>query len=176
MSNQPSASDRSSKTRRGRGCLSDALKPLAVAITKNTVAMLFSYSSPSQAQYDNPSSIVAASPPGTPSALSLEISSSMIRWSPRKFYRLRSSPSTSASKSMGLRPNETLTCVFHQGPSDQLKMTVCNTAVLHLLSVDPAHAAESNRNYWACAQWGSSWCPRSPATSNAAIHQTENSC
>ncbi|WP_221033931.1 hypothetical protein, partial [Pseudomonas amygdali] len=40
-------------------------------------------------------------------------------------------------------------------PSDQLKMTVCSTAVLHLLSVDPAHAAESNRNYWACAQWGS---------------------
>ncbi|PYD06862.1 hypothetical protein DND58_31170 [Pseudomonas syringae pv. pisi] len=34
-------------------------------------------------------------------------------------------------------------------------MTVCSTAVLHLLSVDPAHAAESNRNYWACAQWGS---------------------
>ncbi|RMR11505.1 Transposase, partial [Pseudomonas amygdali pv. ulmi] len=30
-----------------------------------------------------------------------------------------------------------------------------STAVLHLLSVDPAHAAESNRNYWACAQWGS---------------------
>ncbi|WP_238595804.1 DUF4113 domain-containing protein, partial [Pseudomonas savastanoi] len=31
----------------------------------------------------------------------------------------------------------------------------CSTAVLHLLSVDPAYAAESNRNYWACAQWGS---------------------
>ncbi|RMV12841.1 hypothetical protein ALP17_200026 [Pseudomonas savastanoi] len=29
---------------------------------------------------------------------------------------------------------EALTCVFHQGPSDQLNMTVCSTAVLHLLT------------------------------------------
>jgi len=39
----------------------------------------FSYSSPSQAHYDNPSSIVAALPPGTPRALSLDISSSIQR-------------------------------------------------------------------------------------------------